>query len=174
VVTLLVHAKCGRKNLLKLFPFAQVHMHTAWQTRIKAAHCAHDVNALEAVRAILFEDRRVLHGILVGARRTIDVAHTAIPGCRWIGMVVGDLAVLDDHVMGKHTAHRLMEPAADGLLGYREIAPGLGVTGAYLVKRLLHTVQRNSSSVGLEVCARTVTLNSVTPLRDLPLELYRW
>ena len=44
-------------------------------------------------------------------------------------MVVGDLAALDDHVMGKHTAHRLVEAAADGIIWHREIAPCLGVTG---------------------------------------------
>src|SRR5256712_7511008 len=101
-------------------------MNTTWQTRIKAANRSHDVDTLEGVRAILFEDWCVLYRILIGAGRAIDVSHTAVPGCRRIGMVVGDLAVLNYHMMGKHTAHRLMEAAADGLLWHREIAPRLG------------------------------------------------
>src|SRR5207249_10393966 len=98
-------------------------MHTAWQTRVKAANCSHAVDTLDVVRAIRFENRCVLHGILVGAVRAIGVSHATIPWRRWIGMVVGDLSVLDYHMMGKHTTHRLMEAAADGLLWHREIAP---------------------------------------------------
>ena len=89
-------------------------------------------------------------------------------------MVIGDFSVLDDHMMRKYAPHRLVEPAADGLFRYCEITPGLRVASTYLVKRLVYTVQRNSSCISLEVCSRTVTLNSVTPLRNLPLELYSW
>src|SRR5437588_4927113 len=106
-------------------------MNTTWQTRIKAANRSHDVDTLEGVRAIVFEDRCVLHSVLVRARCTIDVSHAAIPGRRRIGMVVGDLAILDDHVMGKYTAHRLVESAADGLLWHCEIAPGFSVACMY-------------------------------------------
>src|SRR5947209_2964505 len=102
-------------------------MHTTWQTRIKAANRSHDINTLEVVRAIIFKDWCVLHSVLIRTRRAIDVAYTAIPGRGRIGMVVGDLSVLDDHVMGKYTAYRLVEAAADGLLRHREIAPSLGV-----------------------------------------------
>ena len=87
-------------------------------------------------------------------------------------MVVGDLSVLDDHMMGKHTAHSLMEATADGLLGYREIVPRLGATSTYLGKCLIDTMQRDSGRVGLEVGSCTVTLDSVAPLRNLPLKLH--
>src|ERR1700724_3540508 len=100
-------------------------MNTTWQTRIKAANRSHDVDTLEGVRAIVFEDRCVLYSVLVRARCTIEVSHAAIPGGRGGGMVVGDLSILDDHVMGKYTAHSLVESAADSILWHREIAPGL-------------------------------------------------
>src|SRR5258708_40118689 len=97
---LLMHAKGRRKDSLKLFPFTQVHMNATWQTGVKAADRPHNVDALEGVRAIIFEDRRVLHGILVWSGCAIDVTHTTIPWRRRIGMIVGDLSILDDHVMG--------------------------------------------------------------------------
>src|SRR5947209_19636973 len=108
-------------------------MDTARQAGVEAANRPHDVDTLEGVRAVVFEDGRVLHGILVGAGRAIDVSHTAVPGCGRIRMVVGDLPVLNDHVMGEHASYRFMEPAADGLLRHSEITPGFGVAGAYLI-----------------------------------------
>ena len=147
-------------------------MHTTWQAWVKAAHRSHDVDAFELVRAILFKDRCVLHSIFVGTGRAIDVSYTTIPGCGRIGMVVGNLSVLDDHVMGKHAAHSLMESTANGFLRYCEIVPCLGATSTYLSKCLIDTVQRDSSRIGLEVGSRTVTLNSVAPLWNLPLELH--
>src|ERR1700730_17532042 len=74
-------------------------MHTAWQTWVKAAHGAHDVDALELVWAILLEDGRVLHGIFIRPGGAIDVAHAAVPGSGRIGLVGSDLAALDDHVV---------------------------------------------------------------------------
>src|ERR1700730_16851349 len=161
------------KNL-KLFPFTQVHMHATRQAGVKAANCAHDVNALEFIRAVLLEDGCVLHRILIWARCAVDIAHAAIPGRRRIGMVVGDLAVLDDQVVRKHATHSFVEAAADGLLWYREFRPCPGMTGIYLCQRLVYTVERDSSGVGLEVGARAVTLDSVAPLRNLPLKLHLW
>ena len=115
-------------------------MNTTWQAGVEAAHCPHDVDTLEAVRTILFEDRSVLYGILIRAGRAINVAHTPIPRCGGIGMVVGDLAVLDDHVMGKHTAHRLVEAAADAIIWHREIAACLRVASMYLSKRFIYSI----------------------------------
>ena len=115
-------------------------MNTTWQAGIEAAHCSHDVDTLKGVRTVVFEDRGVLHGIFVGAGRAVDVSHATIPWCRGIGVVVGDLAALDDHVMGKHAAHGLMEAAADGIIWHREIAPCLGVASMYLSKRFIYTI----------------------------------
>src|SRR5579884_272318 len=120
-------------HYLKLFPLTQVHMDTTRQTRVKATNRSHDIDTLEVVRPILFEDGCVLHSVLVGTRCAIDVSYTSIPGGRRIGMVVGDLPVLDDHVMGEYTTYRFMEPTADGFLWYGEFAPCLGVTSTYLV-----------------------------------------
>src|SRR5215475_12742150 len=116
-------------NYLKLFSRAQVHMHPTGQTWVKAAHGAHDVDALEIVMAVLLEDGRVLHSIFVRSRCAIDVTNATVPGSGRIGMVVSDLAVLDNHVVGKHPAHGLVESAADSLLRHREIVPCPGVTG---------------------------------------------
>src|SRR5947209_5257914 len=140
IVMIRVQAKCWRENFLKLFPLAQVHMNTAWQTSVKAADCSHDIDALEVLWTVLFEDWCVLHGILVGNWCTIDVSYAAIPRRRGIGMVVSDLAVLDDHVMGKYTAHSFMEATANSLLWHRELAPRLGMTSTYLGKRFIHAM----------------------------------
>src|SRR5579884_157700 len=128
-------------------------MHATRQAGIEAAHRAHNVDALEVLRAVFLEDGRVLYGILVGARSAIDIAHAAIPWRRRIGMVVGDLAILDDHVMREDAAYRLMESATNGLLWYGEVGPGFGMPGAYLIKRLIDAVQSDGSGIGLEVGA---------------------
>src|ERR1700682_4425067 len=119
-------------------------MHTAWQTWVKAAHGAHDVDALELVWAILLEDGRVLHRIFIRSGSAIHVAHAAGPGSGRIGMVVSDLATLDNHVMRKRPAHGLVETATDGIPWYREVVPCLGVAGLNLRHRLVHKVQRDS------------------------------
>src|SRR5437899_3365304 len=149
-------------------------MHATRQAGIKAAYCTHDVDAFEFIRAVLFEDGCVLHRIFVWARCTIDISHTGIPGRRRIGMVVGDLPVLDDHVVRKHTTHSFVEAAADGLLWHREITPRLRVACAYLGKRFIYKMESHSSGVGLEVGTRAVPLDRVAPLRDLPLKLHLW
>src|SRR3954471_8741862 len=84
---------------LEHLAIAEIHVDAAGQAGIEAAHCAHDVDALELVWPILFEDWRVLHRILIRTRSAIDVARIGIPGRRRIGMIVGDLVILDDDVM---------------------------------------------------------------------------
>src|ERR1700741_3829628 len=98
-------------------------MHAARQTRIKASHRAHDVNALEFLGAVLLENWSVLHCVLVRPRSTINVAWIRVPRRRRVGMVVGDLALADHHVMGQHAAYRLVEAATNGLLRNLEISP---------------------------------------------------
>src|SRR5215471_5059055 len=57
----------GLENLAS----ADIHVHAARQARIKAAHGAHDVDTLELVGSVLFENRSVLHGVFVRARRPV-------------------------------------------------------------------------------------------------------
>src|SRR5579883_589826 len=146
-------------NDLKFFSVAQIHMHPAWQARIEAAHSAHNINPLKIVRAILFKDGRVLHGILVGSRGSIDIAHAAIPGSWGIRMVVRDLSVLNYHMVREHAADGLMETAADSILGHGEIVPRFCMAGMDLGQRLVHAMQRDRRREGLEVRASTVALD---------------
>ena len=44
----------------------QVHVNAAGKARIEAADGPHDVDPLEFVGTVLFEDRHALHGIFVG------------------------------------------------------------------------------------------------------------
>src|SRR5579872_2692741 len=114
---------------LQFFPFTEIHVNTTWQARVKAAHGPHDIYALEFVWPIFFKDGCILHGIFVGTRSAIDIAHAPIPRSRRVRMIIGNLPILDDHVMGKDTTYRLVEATANGLLRYGEIVPRSGVTG---------------------------------------------
>src|SRR5690242_19987322 len=130
---------------------ARVHEHAARQARIEAAHGAHDVDALEVVRAVLLEDRRVLDGVLVRAGGTEGVPRAGVPRRRWVRLVVRDLAVADHHVVRQHPAGRLVEAAADGLLGHLELAPRLRPSRPHLLQRALQAVQPHQRRVGLVV-----------------------
>src|SRR5580658_7487299 len=110
----------GRVRRLQHLPAAEVHVHAARQAWVEAAHRPHDVDALEVLRAVLLEDRGVLHGVLVRAGRAVAVADAAVPRGRRVGVVVGDLAVPNHHVMGEDTAHGLGEAAAVGVLRHVE------------------------------------------------------
>src|SRR6185295_6753391 len=151
----------GRRDHVQRFAVALVDVHTTGQARVEAAHRAHDVDALEVLVAALLEDRGVLHGVLVRAGGAVAVAHAAVPGCGRVRVVVRDLAAADDHVVGEHAAHGLGEADADGLVGHRELLPGLRVARAHLGERLLDEVQRARGRVGLEVGAGAVALDRV-------------
>src|SRR5580692_7096768 len=101
---------------LQGFAVPQVHVYTAGQAWIEAAHRAHDVDALEVVPSVLLEDRLTLHRILVRARRAVAVARAGVPRGGRVRVVVGDLAVPDHHVVAQHTADRFGEAAANGLV----------------------------------------------------------
>src|SRR5579875_234797 len=131
-------------NEIKLFSITQVHVDATRQAGVEAAHCTHDVDALEVLRAVLLEDGGVLYRVLVGARSPIDITHTAVPGCWRIGMIIGNLAILDHEMMGKNATYRFVEAAANGLFRYREAVPGLGASRAYLGQRLVQAVQGDS------------------------------
>src|ERR1041384_8729817 len=98
-------------------------MDAAGKTRIKASHRAHNIDALEFVGPVFFEDGRILHGVLIRPRRPVDVPRAGIPRCWRIGMIVGYLSVANDEVMRQHTAHGLVETAADCVLRHGEWRP---------------------------------------------------
>src|SRR6476619_3128948 len=87
-------AEAGRGvHDLAYLPGARVHVHAAGQAGVEAAHGPPDVDALEVLGPVLFEDRRVLHRVLIGPGSPVNVPRTRVPGRRRIGLVVGDLAV---------------------------------------------------------------------------------
>jgi len=111
---------------------AEGHVDAAGEAGIEAPHGAHDVDPLESLRSVLLGDRGVLHGVLVGAGGAVGVADPAVPGRRRVGMVVGDLAVADDEVVGEHAADGFVEAAGDGLARDGELGPGAGAPRAEL------------------------------------------
>src|SRR6202034_2337971 len=106
--------------------------HPTRQAWIKAPYRPHDVDALEIFRAIFLEDRRILHRVLVRTWCAIAVARICIPRGWRIRMVVGDLVILDYHVMRQHTAHCFVEAAVNGLFRNLEVVPGSGPPGMQL------------------------------------------
>src|SRR5690242_8255753 len=92
---------------------ADIHVYATGQTWIEAADGPHNVDALEAVRSVFFEDRCVLDGVFVRSRRSVDIARTGVPWRRGIGMVIGNLTVLDNDMVRKDTTDSLVEAARD-------------------------------------------------------------
>src|SRR5215469_15249609 len=148
----------------------EVHVNAAGKARVEASHRSHDVNAAEVLRAVLFEDRSVLHCVFVWARRAVNVAGICIPR-RWrIGMIIGYLAVANDDVMREHAAYCLMKAASDGVVRDLEIAPRFGLPGVQRLQRLFAEVERRRGRVGLEIRPGAVALDGIAPLWNLPLE----
>src|ERR1043165_5525002 len=103
-------------GLLQDFAFAKIHVNATGETWIEAPNGAHDVYPFELIRAVVFEDGRILNGVFVRARRAIHVARARVPG-RWrIGMIVRDLALANDEMVRKHAAHSFVEDAANGFI----------------------------------------------------------
>src|SRR5208282_2149296 len=96
------------------FSVAEVHMNTARQTGVETAHCAHDVDAFKFVRAVFLEDGGVLNCVFVRPGSAVDVARIRVPRSRGVGVIVGDLTVANDDVVGKNAADGFVETAADG------------------------------------------------------------
>src|SRR5205807_5522304 len=67
-----------------------------------------------------------------------------------------------------------MEATADRLFGHSEFIPGLSMTSAYLLQCFIDEMQRSGCSVSLEVGSGAIAFDGVTPLWNLPLELYLW
>ena len=80
---------------LQHLAIAQVHVNTAGQAWIEASDCPHDIDALEVFRTVFLEDRCVLHRVFVRPGRAKAVTRVGVPGGWRIGMIVGDLVVLE-------------------------------------------------------------------------------
>src|SRR5918911_1892407 len=100
---------CRRVELVQDLALSEIHVHPARQAGVEAPNRPHDVDALEVLRLVLLEDRRVLDRVLVGAGLVVDVPDAAVPRGRRVGVVVGDLAAPDDHVVAEHAPHGLGE-----------------------------------------------------------------
>ena len=120
---------------------AQIHMDTARQTWIETAHRAHNVDALERVRAVLFMNRRILHRIFIWARRAVNIARVTVPRSRRPRMVVCDFAVADHHVMRKNATHRLRKAAADCFFRHGERLPRARSAGVELFEGLIEEIE---------------------------------
>src|ERR1700733_9418136 len=163
-----LHAAEHRRVVrFKHLPVAEIHMHPTRQTWVEAPYRPHDVDALEIFRPILLEDRRILHRVLVRTRRTIAVAGICVPRGGRIGVVVGDLVILDHYVMRQHATHCFVEAAANSLIRNREVVPGSGSSGMQLRQRLLGKVKRRRGCISLKIRASAVPLDRIAPLRNL-------
>src|SRR5277367_1159007 len=121
--------KHRRVPRLQNLAVAQIHVHAARQARIKAAHGAHDVDALELVRPVLLKDWRVLHRVFVGTRRSINVPRIGVPRRRRIRMVVCDFSIANHYVVRKDPAYRFVEATTNGVLRHGEFIPRPGPAG---------------------------------------------
>src|SRR5579884_1797738 len=104
---------------------SHVHVHAARQTRIETAHRAHNVDALEILRAVFFENRRVLHRVFVRARGAEAIAWIRIPRRRRPRLVILDLAVAYHHMVREYAAHCLGKADADRFFRNFERLPRL-------------------------------------------------
>ena len=90
---------------------------------------------------------------------------------RRVRMVVRDLPVTNNHVMRQHAAHSFVEAAADRFIRHLEFRPCLGSARVQFLHRSVPRSRAPRSRVRLEVCARAIPFNRVTPLGDLPFKL---
>src|SRR5438094_9376736 len=98
-------------------------MDSTRHARIKAAHNAHTVDALEVVFPVFLEDRGSLHRIFVGTWNPIHITRAGIPWSRRIWMIIGNLAVPYNDVVRQRSPNRLMETTSDGVLCDLEFRP---------------------------------------------------
>src|SRR5581483_11808786 len=155
----------------ELFARPEVHVNSAWQTRIKAADGSHDVDAFELVRPVFLEDRGVLDGIFVRAGCSVYVTRAGIPGRGRIGMVIGYAAVANHQVIRQDPAHRFMEAAANGFVRNLEGGKGLRAARVNFLHRLFAAIQTDRRGVSLEIGTGAVAFDGIAPLRNLPDEL---
>src|ERR1700728_2497421 len=145
-------------------------MYAARQAWIETSNGAHDVDAFELVGPILFEDRCILHRVFVRPRRSIDIPGICVPRSGRIRVVVGDLVIFDHHMVREHATDGFVKPASDSAFGNLKVCPSFRPAGMQFFQSLFHEIQSGSRRVGLEVSARAITLDCVTPLWNFPLE----
>src|SRR5262245_57785992 len=149
---------------------AKIHMHSTRHARVKAPHYAHDVNPLEIIGHVLFEDGPTWHRILIGTRRAVNVARAGVPRRRRIRVIIGDFSIADNHVMREHAAYGLVEAAADRFLRRREFRPGPGSARPHFGERTLDKIKSRRRRIRLEVSPSAISLDGVAPPRDLPFK----
>src|SRR2546430_6490945 len=108
-------------------------MHAARQARVEAAHRPHYVDTFEFILPVLLEDRLPLDGVFVRTRSAVAITRTRVPGRRRVGMIVRDLALPNDHMVGQHSPDRLGKAAADRFLRDLEGLPGFRASCSDLV-----------------------------------------
>src|SRR5271169_6693089 len=139
--TLPLVAKHRRVPIFEHLAVSEIHVDAARQARIETANRTHDIDAFELVWAILFENWRVLDGVFVWTRRSINVTRVGVPR-RWrIRMVVCDFAVANNHVVRKHAANSFVEAASNRILRDCEFVPGARATCVEFCKRLFHEIE---------------------------------
>src|SRR5580704_8715611 len=108
---------------LQHLPISEIHMYSARQAWIETSNCPHNIDSLEVLRAVLFEDRRILHRIFIWARRAEAVPRIRIPR-RWrIRMIIRDLVIANHDVVRQHATHSLVEAASYPFFGNLEVIP---------------------------------------------------
>src|SRR5262249_45112213 len=155
---------------LENFAPADIHVHATREARIKATHGTHDVDTLELVWSVLFEDRRVLHGVFVRARRPVNITGAGIPGCRRVRVIVADLPVSNHNMVRKHASNSFVEAAANGVLGNFEFRPCFVVSGPDFVQSPLAEVKSSGSRIRLEIRSSAVAFDGIAPLWNPPFE----
>src|ERR1700751_4123131 len=98
-VFLRLQAKHRRMMRLQHFSIPEVHMHAARQAWVETAHGTHDVDTLEFIGSVLFEDRRILNRIFVRPRRSVDIPWVRIPGSWRVGMIIRYFVISNHYVM---------------------------------------------------------------------------
>ena len=86
-------------------------------------------------------------------------------------MIVGDLVILNHHMVRKDATDGLVETAADGAFRNFKIRPRFSSARVQLGQRLFEKVQRGRGGVCLEVSSGAIAFDGVAPLGNFPLEL---
>ena len=89
-------------------------------------------------------------------------------------MVICNLSIADDKVMGKHTPDRFMETATDHFIRYFEILERPDIARVEALHRLLIKEDRHGCRVGNEISPCPVAFNGIRPFRDFPFQLHFW
>src|ERR1700730_2873616 len=140
---------------LQRLAITEIHMHATRQARVEAAYRSHDVDAFELVWTVVLEDRRVLHGVLIGPGGSVNITRVRVPRGRRIRMVICNFAVANNYVMRENPANRFMKTASDCILRHFEVRPGFRISFMHFSQRLFRKIQSGAGSVNLELSSLT-------------------